>query len=149
MSNARDQYFQDFHQADFGTLGGADAAGGNGNGGADSLDQVKTTVTPQGIQSKCMCESCGTTNAVIVEYPEAVAGSREMVPPNWRVAAGLLYAEVGCAKCRSLVAVGYTPAELNSLVLIGVKQGFYPAGQYQAQVQQVEEAKARAGFGRR
>ncbi len=142
------QYFEDFHEEGYGTLGGVDSAGGSGAGGAGALDRVQTTVKQAGIESKCLCESCGTMNAIIVEYPEAIAGSREMAPPNWLATDGHLYPNIGCVKCRTLIAIGYTPQELQAFVLAAVKKGFFSAQEVQRQLLLVDQAKAQAGFRR-
>lgn len=135
------QYFEDYHDETFGALGGEGLGGSSG--GAGVIGRVTTTPHRDGVHAKCLCERCGTSNEIIVEWMEAVAGSLELAPPNWHVIDGQLCPYVGCANpgCNTAMNVGFSPAELKALVARGVQSGVLPPSDLQTYLARCKPAR--------
>ncbi len=107
---------QELRNESLGVLGGE---------GAEFLEKVKTTTTPQGVVSVCPCGQCGRPQEITVEWPEAIIGSLALMPPGWDhdEQSGGIYANVGCGSCRYQLKLLFSPQELKRLVNQGVSDG--------------------------
>lgn len=131
---------QELRNKSLGVLGGE---------GADFLEQTRTETTPAGIDTKCVCGSCGRPAVVTVEYAEAITGGEGMMPEHWQhdPSSGSIYPVVGCVNCRYELKLLFTPRELKALVQKAVAEGFVNGPAAQAKSLQVQAQ--RAAYGRR
>lgn len=123
----------------------SDGLGVLGGQGAEFLEKTSTTLTPQGIVTRCSCGQCGKPNDVTVDYNEAVIGGLRLLPPYWELdrPSGQIYCNVGCASCNYQLKVLFTPQELARLVDQAVRQGDVAPGTIQ---NIANTTKARAGL---
>lgn len=101
------------------------ALGVLGGEGSEFLEKVTTSLTSQGIETKCTCGMCARQCKILVSYEEAVIGSLNLMPPQWQYddKANAIYPNIGCTGCTYLVQLFFTPQELKRYVERAVRDG--------------------------
>lgn len=140
---SRNAVFEDVDEDAFGVFG---VLGGTGS---EATSRLKTVTKPEGIRTSGLyCEHCGTTNALTVEWLEAIYGSLGFVPRDWRVdeIKGVKYLcpHVGCSNngCRREIRLGFTPVELKGHVQRGVQNQDVNPEWVQQQVLRIQQQVA-------
>jgi hypothetical protein len=124
----------DVSQFGFGGLGGA---------GAELHQKTTARTTKEGVKIALDCDNCGAPNILTMEWPEVIVIATGNLPPGWKLEAGYIRPEVGCASCRRLVTPGVTPGEAKRWVEAGINARFVDAQQAHAIAQQAARGRMR------
>lgn len=119
--------------------------GHGGLAGEGAEAHQKTTARPaqEGVKVSLHCDNCGAPNVVTIEWPEAIVISTGNLPPHWKVEAGHMRPDLGCAHCRRQIPLGVTPSEAERWVKAGINARFVNPQQAQSIVQQAARGRMR------